>query len=122
MFFLKNTIKKIFFSIDKSFLIKYYSISIAIFLIFLFGTLNSGIRSLNDVYGIFFLTISAILFPFSVLVWNSIVNLFFNNSVILLPVVFMILFKIIKVILLYAFSIFIAPFGILYVYIKTKQY
>ncbi len=30
----------------------------------------------------FFLTISAILFPFSVLVWNSIVNLFFNNSVI----------------------------------------
>ncbi|HAT4221947.1 hypothetical protein [Clostridium perfringens] len=120
MVFFKNTIKKIFFSIDKSFLIKYYSISIAIFLIFLFGTLNSGIRSLNDVYGIFFLTISAILFPFSVLVWNSIVNLFFNNSVILLPVVFMILFKIIKVILLYAFSIFIAPFGILYVYIKTK--
>ncbi|HGD0581783.1 hypothetical protein JJB63_15565 [Clostridium perfringens] len=49
MVFFKNTIKKIFFSIDKSFLIKYYSISIAIFLIFLFGTLNSGIRSLNDV-------------------------------------------------------------------------
>lgn len=120
MNFFKNTIKKVFFSIDKSFLIKYYSISITIFLMFLFIILNLEVHHFTDIYGIILITISSILFPFSVLVWNSIVNLFFKNSVIILPIIFMILLKIVKISLLYIFSIFIAPFGILYIFFKTK--
>ena len=115
-----TTIKRIFSSLDTSFLIKYYSISLALFIALLLTAINSEIHNFSDFFGIIFVTICSILFPFSVLVWNCIVNLFFKNSVIILPIVVMILLKIFKILLLYAFSIFIAPFGIIYIYFKTK--
>ena len=123
MIYLNNsntTIKRIFSSLDTSFLIKYYSISLALFIAILLATLNSEIHYFSDFLGIIFVVICSILFPFSVLVWNGIVNLFFKNSVIILPFIFMILLKFFKILLLYAFSIFIAPFGIIYIYFKTK--
>lgn len=47
-------------------------------------------------------------------------NLFFENYVFTMPLVFIVFLKMIKVLLLYAFAIFIAPFGIVYVSLVNK--
>ena len=102
------------FTIDLGYLIKSYIISgILTFIIFSNG---EGITAGTGFYFI----LAAILFPFSALVWDEFVNLMLGNNIIILPLVIMLAWKVTKIIMLYAFSIFIAPFGILYLCIRNR--
>ncbi|MCC0700333.1 hypothetical protein KGF42_13125 [Clostridioides sp. ZZV15-6383] len=109
----KSILKEIFVSLNMKYLIKSYIISAVLTLIFL----SSNIPSV----GMFIIIMAnAILFPFSALVYDDLFSLMMGNTLFIMPIVFIFLWKLIKVILLYTFAIFIAPLGIAYILIRNR--
>lgn len=105
-------IKNVISSVDRRYLIKCYIISIII----AFLAISGGVSG----FTFFFVIISAVLFPFSALVWDELIGLMMSGNFIVLPLPIMIIWKFVKVLLLFGFAIFIAPLGILYLSIRNK--
>ncbi|GAA0115966.1 hypothetical protein [Clostridium senegalense] len=108
-----ESVKKIFNGVELSYLIKSYIFSaiIGFFLIH---------ANPNHFSFVLFIILSGILFPFSALVWDSLIGLLMGNTIISLPLLIMVIWKCFKLLMLYMFAIFIAPFGILYIYLRTR--
>lgn len=91
-------INKIFQGVDRRYLIKSYIFSIALtFLVF------SGGPSFPIVI---VAILSGILFPFSALVWDSLIDLLMGGNMIILPLPMMVIWKIVKIAFLYGLAIF----------------
>ena len=70
---------------------------------------------------ILFLGSSLVLFPFATIVWDDFINTMMNGYTITLPIVFMLIWKLIKIMILYFFAAFIAPIGVLYILFITRN-
>lgn len=104
-----NFIKKVIFSVPLKHYIKYYVLG---FITLLFLKENLPI----DLFGI----ISLVLFPFTMLVWDSVVDIFMPKSMgIWVPFIILIPFLFVKYLFLFFMSILIAPLGILYLSYKV---
>jgi len=62
-----------------------------------------------------------LVFPFAKLVWDQLRDLILGETFIILPIIFAYPAKLIINLLLFSFAIFIAPFGILFIWLKTKE-
>lgn len=109
-----NFIKKVIFSVPLKHYIKYYVLG-SIVLYFLFS--KSSEPSLSEsLFGI----ITLLLFPFTMLVWDSIIDIFMPKHIGLwVPFIILIPFMIFKYMVLFMLSILIAPVGILYLSYKV---
>ncbi|MEG2812809.1 MAG: hypothetical protein RR912_09920 [Clostridium sp.] len=110
-----NMVKKIFGSVDIGYLIKSYIFSI----IMIYLCLNDIDKSPSVV---FVAILNGILFPFSALLWDTLSDLIMGNNMIILPLPMMLVWKFIKIFLLYIFAIIIAPLGIIYIIIRNKYF
>lgn len=110
-----NVIKNIFTQLEPSYLIKSYIISFVISYMCFFYVFADADLAMKVI-----VIINLILFPFSAIVYDSLIDLFFNGMVIILPIPIMVFYKLMKVVLLYSFAILIAPFGIIYLLIRPK--
>jgi hypothetical protein len=66
--------------------------------------------------GIIFFIINAILYPYARFVYEQIVSFFVGNNVFFLNAIVMLVTKFITMVLCWIFAIFIAPFGLAYIY------
>jgi hypothetical protein len=106
-------VKKLFRSIEPKFLIRSYLISVAM----LYISYKTFVVSFGSAV---FVVVNAILFPFAYLVWNELVLLIMGNNVLYLNTLIMAVWKFLKIVCIFMFTIFIAPIGILYIYIRTS--
>jgi hypothetical protein len=83
----------------------------------LFWQTQAGNHSLGI---LLFCGASLILFPFATVVWDDLISLMTGGMVFILPLPIMLIWKVIKIGLLYTFSIIIAPIGITYILLANK--
>ncbi|TES48501.1 hypothetical protein [Shouchella lehensis] len=69
-----------------------------------------------------FFLLNFFLFPFATVVWDDLIDLLLSGNQLLLPLLFVIPWKMFKMIILYMFAIVIAPIGLIYIYISNGYY
>ncbi|MFJ7763885.1 hypothetical protein [Bacillus toyonensis] len=108
-------IGKMFHGVDTQYLVKSYIISIAVsgFLLYI-----NELSSAQTIY----VLLAGFLFPFATIIWDDLINTLMGGHFIILPLLFMLMWKAFKILILYMLSPLIAPFGMLYVYIANGYY
>ncbi|WP_237741347.1 hypothetical protein [Bacillus bingmayongensis] len=66
-----------------------------------------------------YVLLAGFLFPFATILWDDLINTLMDGHFIILALPIMVIWKLIKIFILYSFSPLIAPFGMLYVYISN---
>lgn len=105
--------------IDRRYLIKSYIFGALIFSMFLYVLMLTG--DFHFIVFLFFL-LNFFLFPFATVVWDDLIDLLLSGNQLLLPLLFVIPWKMFKMIILYMFAIVIAPIGLIYIYISNGYY
>lgn len=113
-----DKIKSVFRELEPAYVIKNYITSAIIVLITLFSI---DFTDFAIMIAFLLILISALLFPFSAFVWDSITSIMMGNSIIYMPLPILVIWKGTKIIMLFYFAIFIAPLGIIYLLIKNKN-
>ncbi|RWF84104.1 MAG: hypothetical protein EOQ36_26250 [Mesorhizobium sp.] len=67
-----------------------------------------------------YLILCALLFPFAKLTWDELRNLVFGDNLIVMNAPLMLFLKFVVNVLLWGFAVFIAPFGVLYLWLRTR--
>lgn len=111
--------KRLFSGVQKEYLYKSYLISFLITALILICQVQSGFQEMSFIIWVWILG-SFVLFPFSAIVWDDLINLLTNGTIFVLPGWLMVIWKLFKVMMLYTFSFVVAPFGIIYILIKNK--
>jgi len=108
-------LSRLFNGIDRQYLIKSYIISIIC--TFLLWQIQQGSHTTGLMI---FCGISLILFPFATVVWDDFISLMTGGMVLILPLPIMLIWKIVKITILYMFTIIIAPIGIIYILLVNR--
>ncbi|ENQ3081034.1 hypothetical protein ACEOWG_004368 [Bacillus cereus] len=117
--------KKMLLGVNTKYLVKSYIISITITTFFIYmKSMEDSSDTLSNTTATSFLAITyvliaCVLFPFATIVWDDLINTIMSGNFIILPLPFMLIWKFIKILTLYTFSPFIAPFGMMYVYFSN---
>ena len=118
-----NFIKRIFGSVQPRYLIRAYVLSAA-FMAFMTWMMLSldGAKPMHDraatlaVFGV-----GALLFPFSKLVWDEIKRVMMGETVFFMNAIILMVLKVLVNFFLWSFSIFIAPLGIAYLWLRSRN-
>jgi hypothetical protein len=108
-------ISKTFGGLTASYLVRQYIFGIILGGLFIYLRLSAKI----DIPFIIFAVISTILYPYSRFVYESIVDFIFGDNIIVFTgtlMLIMLLVKFVIIVACWSFSIFIAPFGLLFLY------
>jgi hypothetical protein len=118
---MKKFLTVIFHGIDRTFLVRSYLISICMTVIIIY-LLTHGTRMTT--FAFLWMGLNMVLYPFSDVVWTDGINFLFGNNIFLYQVspVWIVVWKLIKVFLLYMLAVFIAPVGLIYVYLANRHY
>ena len=113
-------LKRIFRGIDKQYMVRAYilgAIFYAIMLTFAFAGHKPAAQSaVLVVFG----GICTLLFPFAKLVWDQLKTMALGQTVLILPIIFLYPAKILVNALLWSLALFIAPFGMAYIWFQTR--
>lgn len=107
-------VKQLFAGVDRQYLVKSY----------IFGMIITALAlSIADSMGkVIFCIVSFILFPFATIVWDDLMSTLMGGTVLILPLPIMIVWKMFKILMLYVFTILIAPLGMIYIlYMNRAQ-
>ncbi len=107
-----NFIQKLFSGVNPQYLFKSYFFSAVLSITFLYISL----QSVTPVFMYLYLIFCGFLFPFASIVWDDFISTIMGDHIIMLPLPFMLLWKVVKIFALYFFTPLIAPVGILYIY------
>ena len=89
----------------------FFGIIMAIFFIYMFYNLGRA-----SIVVVLVFTINALIYPYSRLLYESIVDFIFGNNVFFVNPLFLLATKIITMLMCFGFAIFIAPIGLIYLY------
>ncbi|MCQ9147654.1 MULTISPECIES: hypothetical protein [Brucella/Ochrobactrum group] len=116
-----NFLRRIFGGVQLSYLIRSYLIGLIFFALMIGMALSAEIKNGSPVGLIVFASLSTLLFPFAKLVWDELRDLAFGNNVIFMNAIMLFMLKWFVNACLWAFAIFVAPIGILYLWFRTRQ-
>lgn len=110
---MKHFISTVFKGVSPSYIGKQYLSGLVLYIVILrFQPINISFP---------LLTLSLILYPFAMVVYDSIMDLLIGDTTFISSVFFVAIFKIIRTIIIFSCSILIAPFGILYLYFTGRN-
>lgn len=112
---MKNFFKSIYEVLEPKYILRQY-----VFGIIIFGVLMHLSNDFRHIGMTIFLTLCLILYPFAMLVYDELVRFLMGSNFFLLPLIILIPWKLIKMLLIYTFSIFIAPIGFIYLTIVAQ--
>lgn len=110
---MNNFIKNIFSQLDNSYLIRHYLYGALVFSLLLIASPNLPV--------IIFMVISLLLYPLAMIVYDGIVGTLMGNNTIVTSVLVAVIWGVIKTVVIFTFSIFIAPIGIGYLYLRNNS-
>lgn len=114
-------LRRIFGSINTQYLVRAYVFSFALFglMAYFLVVSRSEATPVNwPVMAIFF--ISALLFPFSKLVYDELKSFLLGNNVFYLNALVVLFAKLFINVFLFSFAIFVAPLGVLYLHFRSR--
>lgn len=122
---MKSIFLKTFGGLTASYLIRQYFFAILLG-VFMLGFLSMGesAKTGKIVSGsmIFFVVVNVILYPYARYVFDSIASFILGDNLFILPIPLMLALKFVNIALCFAFAIFMAPAGLLYLYFyHSKQ-
>ena len=95
----------------------FFGIIMAIFFIYMFYNLGRA-----SIVAVLVFTINALIYPYSRLLYESIVDFIFGNNVFFVNALFLLATKIITMLMCFGFAIFItAPAGLMYIYLYYQN-
>lgn len=109
-------VRTVFTSLHPSYLIRQYVFSGIITALFYFLSLGTAPTSFY-----IFLVLNFILYPFAMFVYDSAVSLLMGDNVWITSGVFALIWGLFKILLIYFFSVLIAPVGILMLYFTNRS-
>ena len=112
----KNVFLEIFSGIKIGYMVKTYIFGLLVLLIFL-STTTTDTTLLFYAYCF----LSFLLFPFATILWDDLMNVVMANNMIVMPIAVMMIWKLIKLILLFALTLLIAPIGMAYVFFANRR-
>ena len=108
----------IYGTLSLSYLIKQYVFGGIMYALMLYANGASPIHKT----GVFiFLTLSLVLYPFAMFVYDSIVDTLIGNWIVPVPAVLLLIWLPIKIVLIFMFAVLIAPIVMLYLYITGRR-
>ena len=110
----KVTFKQMILSVETKFWLKYYIISLILSIALIYKEPSFQFILLS--------VASFFLYPFAILLYDSIINLFFGETTMIVPIIILIPYVMLKTALLYVFSIFIGPIGIIFLFIYSNYF
>ena len=117
-------LKRIFGALQPTYLIRAYVIS-AVFMAMMVWLVLYPAKgeplTIDRIAPLVIFGIGALLFPFSKLVWDEIKRVMMGGNVFFLPIIFLLPLKLLVNYMLWGFSIFIAPLGIAYLWLRSRQ-
>jgi len=117
-------LKRIFGALQPTYLIRAYVIS-AVFMAMMVWLVLYPAKgeplTIDRIAPLVIFGTGALLFPFSKLVWDEIKRVMMGGNVFFLPIIFVLLLKLLVNYMLWGFSIFIAPLGIAYLWLRSRQ-
>lgn len=117
-------LKRIFGALQPAYLIRAYVISaafMALMLWFVIYMAKGAPLTVDQIVPLVIFGIGALLFPFSKLVWDEIKRVMMGGNVFYLPIIFVLPLKLVVNYVLWGCSIFIAPVGIAYLWLRSRQ-
>ena len=108
--------KNIFRALNTSWLLRHYAYVIMPFIAFYLFDINSFSGG-----QLVFLTICSAFYPFAMYVYESIVNFFVGENLFILPLKFVIIWKVVRFVIIWLFSIPIGLIGLIYLYYKVNK-
>lgn len=112
---MSHFIRTVVTSLHPAYLIRQYIFSTVVTAFFYFSSLGAAPTSFYVFLGVNFL-----LYPFAMFVYDSAVSLLMGDSVWITSVVVAFIWAFIKILLIYFFSVLIAPIGILILYFTNR--
>lgn len=102
-------------SLNPSYLVRQYVFALLVALFFFFISPRDITSTLP------FLIISWILYPYAMFVYDSLVGLIMGDRIWFTSWVFTFIWSTLKILIIFTFSLFLAPLGILYLYFTHKN-
>lgn len=112
---MSHFIRTVFTSLHPAYLIRQYIFSGIVTAFFYFSSPGTAPTSFYVFLGVNFL-----LYPFSMFVYDSVVSLLMGDNVWITSGIFVFIWGFIKILLIYFFSLLIAPIGILILYFTNR--
>jgi len=91
----------------------FFGLAITGFIVFTLIDSNKSI----DLFMVSFLVVNTFLYPYSRFVYESIVEFVIGDNVFFMNAIFLLLVKMFAMIICWGFAVFIAPLGLLYLYL-----
>lgn len=116
-----NAVKRLFGALTGAHLIRAYLLGLILLATFCWLFFKTT-RPLGEVIlTLGYFGLCTLLFPFAKLVWDELMSLVLGESIIIMPVLILYPMKLVVNVILWFFAIFIAPFGLAYIWWRTKD-
>lgn len=119
-----NLVRRIFSGVNVSYIVRAYVIGLvflSLFSFLFFSGVNKNLSYFDIVMLVLLLSVNTILFPFSKLVWDEVMNMVLGRNVIFVNALFLFGAKILINATLWVFAIFVAPIGLIYIWFRTRE-
>jgi len=115
---MRKFLTTIYGTLSPSYFIKQYVFGGIMYALMLYANGASPIHKT----GVFiFLTLSLVLYPFAMFVYDSIIDTLIGNWIVSVPAVLLLIWLPIKIVLIFMFAVLIAPIGMMYLYITGRR-
>lgn len=114
-------LKRIFGGISTQYMVRAYIIGAVIYALMIFISLQGEKDMATQSVVLAYFGLCTLLFPFAKLVWDQLKGLVLGETFLILPIIFLYSAKLIVNLVLFSFAVFIAPFGIVFIWFKTKE-
>jgi hypothetical protein len=117
-----NFLRRIFGALRPGYLVRSYVIGLVLLgLMIAFTTSVAAKDSGGSPVAMYvYFALCTLLFPFAKLTWDELRNLAFGENVVILNAALMLFLKFVINVLLWGFAVFVAPFGVLYLWFQTR--
>ncbi|MFT4091757.1 MAG: hypothetical protein QM645_13565 [Asticcacaulis sp.] len=111
---------RIFGALRPAYLIRAWLIGAAFLALIIWLSLRASAGTQSPTIPLIYFSVCTLLFPFAKLCWDELRNLLMGDNIVFLPAVLVWPLKLIINIMLWGFAVFIAPFGLLYLWFRTR--
>jgi len=115
-----NRVLSLFKGLTKEYYFRQLFFAFVMFGVFLYLIINNQTEK-SITFFIVYMFINTLLYPYARFTYESVVDFILGNNIFFVNAVFMLIAKVITMVICWAFAIYIAPIGLLLIYLYQKK-